>query len=410
MRTRAAVALGLFVAAAAVGTCGPGGDQPLVVGAVYPLAGPQAPGGMDELAGVRSALELARPDTPTRPVALHVVGAITPEQARAAVDRLVDVYHVPVVIGTYGSTLSAAASGRAEERRTVFWETGAVADQITQGRRYVFRTVATGGALGRMAVEFTSRELLPRAGLRPEPASAVIVAVDDVYGRSVADAEAASAAAAGIRVAERIDYDPHAYDPGVIAARVAAALPDYLWDVSYIDDGIAIWREVVRRRVPLRAAIGTSSAFCMEEFGRALGPDAVGVYAADKPDSSRLNEAALTPSGRRLLSRALAASGASELTIPAVAGFVGGWTLFHDVLPRIRSRPTADAVRAAALQVDEPMGAEINGGGVRFAGDGSPDPGQNLRAPAVVGQWQSVGHMSVVYPPAYATAAPRLPA
>ena len=49
-----------------------------------------------------------------------------------------------------------------------------------------------------------------------------------------------------------------------------------------------------------------------------------------------------------------------------------------------------------------PVGDSINGGGVRFAGAGALDEGQNTRAAAVVGQWQAVGLMKVVYPPAYA--------
>jgi len=410
----AAAGLALCLVAAATAFDGGGPlRRPLVIGAVYPLSGPQAPGGREELAGVRTALALAGGDLSPRRVELRVVDAGTPAQARAAIDRLVEVDHVPIVIGTYGSTLSEAASARADELRTVYWETGAVADDVTRNRRYVFRTVATGGSLGRIAVEFTSRVLVPASG-PPTAATAAIVEVDDVYGRAVADAEAAAAAGAGIRVVDRVVYDPHAYDAGAIAARVAAARPDYLWDVSYIDDGIAIWREIVSRKVQLRGVIGTSSAFCMEEFGRALGADAVGVYAADKPYASEVSAAALSPAGRGLLDEAVvlyrAHNGGTEMTIPAVAGFVGGWTLFHDVIPHVRGAVTADALRTAAAKVDVPVGAEINGGGVRFAEEGAPDAGQNLRAAAVVGQWLRVNDMAVVYPPAYATARPRIPA
>src|SRR3981081_4800134 len=58
---------------------------PFVVGAIYPLTGPQAQGGAQELAGVRAALTLASNDVP-----LRVVSVETPADARAAVDRLVD--------------------------------------------------------------------------------------------------------------------------------------------------------------------------------------------------------------------------------------------------------------------------------------------------------------------------------
>jgi hypothetical protein len=139
----------------------------------------------------------------------------------------------------------------------------------------------------------------------------------------------------------------------------------------------------------------------MPEFGRRLGSDAVGVYAADKPDAD-VSAAALSPSARALLVKAKAAYGSASMDIPAVAGFVGGWTLFHDVLQKMSEPVTSESIRAAALQVDVLVGDSINGGGVKFAGSGALDEGQNTRAAAVVGQWKSVGVMRVVYPPAYA--------
>jgi len=368
-------------------------DSTLVLGAIYPLSGPQAPGGRAELAGVQAALRLAHAD-----VRLQVIGATTPEAASAAVDTLVDRYHVPAIVGTYGSTLSAAAAARAEERKTVYWETGAVADPITVQRHYVFRTVATGSSLGRMAVTFTHDVLVPRFGVAAP--RAVVVRVNDIYGRSVGGGEQDLAATMGIDVVDVIEYNPHAYDASVIAARIAQDRPDFLWDVSYLDDGVAIWQAVLRSGVSLKGAIGTSSAFCMPAFGERLGRDAIGVYAADKPDAN-ISLAALSPAGQELLAQAKAAYGSQQMDIPAVAGFVGGWTLFHYVLPEVRGPVTAEAMRAAALNVDVPVGDSINGGGVKFAGAGSLDEGQNTRAAAVVGQWQAVGVMRIVYPAAY---------
>jgi branched-chain amino acid transport system substrate-binding protein len=405
----------LLLAVLLLAACGtPAGQPPpIVIGAVYPITGPQAPGGKDELAGVRAALAVAQRDNVpgASRVRLDVVGAETPEQARAAVDRLIDRDHVSVVVGTYGSTLAEAAAARANERKTVYWETGAVADSITMGRPYVFRTVATGSNLGEIAVRFTGDVLLPAAGLAPQSARVAIVQVDDVYGRSVADGEAEAASRLGIQVVDRIPYDPDAFDPVAVASRLKADRPDYLWDVSYVDDGIAIWREVVRQHLGLRAAVGTSSAFCMPEFGRQLGAEAVRVYAADKPDG-QVNPSALSPEGRALLDQAsrqfASANGNRPLSIPAVAGFVGGWALFHDVLPAVSGPLTPDAVRSAALKVDRPMGTSINGGGVQFAAADPADGGQNRRAAALVGQWLAVGVMKPVYPAAYALAQPIL--
>ena len=211
-----------------------------------------------------------------------------------------------------------------------------------------------------------------------------------------------------------IEYDPHAYDPETIVQQVAAARPDFLWDVSYLDDGIAVWKTVLADHVRLLAAVGTSSAFCMPDFQKRLGDQAVGVYAADKPDEV-VGAGALTSAARALLVRAIARFSADNhgqaMEIPGVAGFVGGWTLFHDVLPRVKGEADSDAIRSAAMTVDVPLGGEINGAGISFAPPGSPDAGQNRRAAAVVGQWQAGGVMKVVYPAAYATGAilPMLP-
>ena len=365
----------------------------ITIGAIYPLSGPQAAGGKNELAGVQAALRLSNAN-----VELQVMDATTPEAARAAVDTLVSTYHVPAILGTYGSTLSAAASARAEELKTVYWETGAVADPITAHRHYVFRTVATGSALGRMAVTFTHDVLMPQYRLTSP--RAVVVRVNDIYGRSVGGGEQELAQSMGINVVDVIEYNPNAYDPNVIAARLAADRADFLWDVSYLDDGVAIWNSILANHVTFKGAIGTSSAFCMPEFSRRLGASAIGVYAADKPDAD-VTSAALSTSGRELLARARAAFTGASMDIPAVAGFVGGWTLFHDVLPNAGGAVTADSIRSAAQKVDVPVGDSINGGGVKFAGADAPDEGQNVRAAAVVGQWQGIGVMKVVYPPAY---------
>jgi branched-chain amino acid transport system substrate-binding protein len=405
-RLGALVALVVF-AAVACAQAQPEQSHDLLLGAIYPLSGPQAPGGKQELAGVRAALAVAETSGGLSHVRLQVIDATTPDEASAAVDKLVHEYRVPAILGTYGSTLSAAASARAEALRTVYWETGAVADPITAQRRYVFRTVATGSALGHMAVAFTHDALMPRLGLAAP--KAVVVRVNDIYGRSVGGGEEALAKTMGIQVVDVIEYNPNAYDPDVIAARLAADHADFMWDVSYLDDGVAIWQAVLRDHVALKAAIGTSSAFCMPAFGQRLGSGSVGVYAADKPDAS-ISAAALSPAGQALLAKARSEyardNNGATMEIPAVAGFVGGWTLFHDVVAKVSGSISSDSIRSMALRVDVPVGDGINGGGVKFGVEGAEDEGQNTRAAAVVGQWQAVGVMRVVFPAAYATGTP----
>ena len=84
-----------------------------VVGAIYPLTGPQSQGGAQELAGVRAALTLAGSN-----VHLRVISAETPADAQAAVDRLVDrVDNAERSRAAGNSTIEARSDRRIERHR-----------------------------------------------------------------------------------------------------------------------------------------------------------------------------------------------------------------------------------------------------------------------------------------------------
>ena len=417
MRRALALALGLLalVTACSVPRSG-AGSRTFTIGAVYPLSGPQATGGREELSGVQLALDLAREHNllGSRTVKLVVRDATTPTAAVSAVDNLIDTQHVDMLIGTYGSTLAEAAAAEADRRHVVYWETGAVSDGVTMNKRYVFRTVAAGSTLGNTAVEFVAAVLLPQQKLHAGDTRAAIVYVNDAYGKSVAFAEAARARSHGIPVVAMLPYDAAFYDASTLASQIAAARPDFLFDVSYIDDGVAIWQQVVRQHVKLRAAVGTSSAFCMPAFAERVGPAAAGVYAADKPDE-QVNAGALSPAAKALLgaarTRYAATHSGAQLSIPVMAGLVGGWTLFYDVLPQLGAKTDSETIRSAALRVDVAVSGAPNGGGVRFGTPGSADEGQNQLAASEVGQWELVNgrmDMRILYPAAYASDHPMI--
>ena len=94
-----------------------------------------------------------------------------------------------------------------------------------------------------MAAEFTGHYLAPGQHVRSP--TAAIVQVNDIYGASVAGGETEQAKSFGVRIVDRIKYDPRAFDPFAIARRLVGDQPDYLWDVSYLDDGVALWRAVL---------------------------------------------------------------------------------------------------------------------------------------------------------------------
>ncbi len=384
----------------------PARGGPIALAATYPLSGSQGEGGRDELRGVELAVRFVNHDGGIhgRPVQLTAVDAPNADEAATAVRQAVHRSGARVVLGSYGSTIALPAADAAGALGVTFWETGATTDVLTTpGHPYRFRTVGSGSSLGRTAVRFAADVVAARLG---RPAATLRVAIayaDDVYGRSVALGHRAEAATVGMPLVFDTGYPPRTFNPSALAGAIQRAQPDILLASSYLEDGVALRRALLEQGIQLGAIIGTSSGFCLADFGKALGSEAVGLFAADKPDGQIRSEA-LTGAARALLDRARAAYQdlhGTNMSAAALQGFVGAWVLLHEVLPRARTLEPA-AVAEAALAVDLPMGALINGSGVRFAPPQAPDAGQNRRAIAVVGQWQAPELMRVVYPQAFA--------
>jgi branched-chain amino acid transport system substrate-binding protein len=380
------------------------------IGAMYPLTGPQGGGGRDEYHGLQTAMRLvnARGGVHGHPISLDVRDTPNADSGPTTVDALKRAGYT-IVMGSYGSTISVPASAQAQHDGVIFWESGAVATMVTQpGHPNVFRTVTTGNSLGRAAARYAAQIVAPRLGEKPPALKAVVLYVNDPYGSSVGPAMVQEAKAQGFQVKGVLPYDPYSVNMPRLVHRLAALHPDIVLVVGYVQDAVTFRRQMLKQGVHPAAMIGTSSAFCMQAFGNALGGLALGLFASDKPDAD-FSAQALLPVARTL--RAAATKDYTQhyhtaMTAASVAGFVAGWVLFHEVLPHAASLTPA-AVRKAALAVNLPYGSEINGAGVRFAPPSAPDGGQNLRAISVIWQWQSPRHEVVVYPPAYATAKPK---
>jgi branched-chain amino acid transport system substrate-binding protein len=387
-----------------------GGDAPAAIriGAVYPLSGSQGPGGVDEHRGIMLAADLANRDGGVNGREIQIESIDTPgsDAAAAAVDQLRDA-GVDLVLGSYGSTISGPASAEAASNGMLFWETGAVGMLPPDSDRggLTFRVPPTGEVLGRAAIAYVADHLAADHHRDPATLRYAVSFVDDAYGRSVASGAEAELRARGSRTVGSFGYDFRTVDMARLVRRIAAAKPDVLFVSAYLDDAIALRRELVAQHVKLLANIGTSSSYCMPAFGATLGRDAVGVYASDKPSASTINPAGLRPDARALLERANDAYRArwdEDMSPAALAGFSAAWAFFIEVLPNASSLAPAD-VAAAARAVSLPGGSLPNGSGLRFGARDTPDAGDNLAAASVIWEWVAPGRAAVIWPPAFAT-------
>ncbi len=406
-RLRTAAAATLMLVPLLLAGCG--GSAAIRIGAVFPLTGPQAGTyAQDELTGVEIARDLvnAGGGVAGRQIQLDLRDLpgrdVGPERATE-----LEGDGVPVVIGAYSSDLSMPVSYATSAAGMVYWEAGAVADQVTgRGLDRVFRVGATGSNLGDNSGNFAATRLAPMMGRPPADLRVSLVVADDDYAHSVADAAIATVKAAGMQVVSTSTYFPGAPRWAPVLSELRAARPDILVLASHIPDGVAFRRAFLASGLTVSAFIGSTMAQCLPDFGDALGAQAVGVFASDRPGGG-FDPTTLRPEGRAVYAR-LAAEWSRRRggtpTEEGLSGFTAAWALFHDVLPSAAASGGLDPahIDAAARRMDLPEGTLPNGAGLRFATSGDR-LGQNLLAAAVIWQWQAVRHSVVVWPAVYAT-------
>jgi branched-chain amino acid transport system substrate-binding protein len=396
----------LAVLAAACASVAAAGPLPLRVGAIFPLSGSTAPGSTDEYLGATLAAQMANAQGGIggRAITLDVRDVEDQSQIPAAVSSL-HADGVPVVLGAYSSQLSIPAAAAVSAAGMVYWETGAVADRVTgQGSPLVFRVGVNGAELGANSGKFMLHELVPRMGIPIDRIRVSFVTAGDDYGHSVADATRTALEAGGLRISGESVYNPYTPDWTPVVRALVAAKPDILVLSSHIQDGIAFRRAFLAAGLQVKVFMGTTMAQCDQDFGNVLGSAAVGVFASDRPQGN-FNPGALDPQARALYNRFAALwkqrTGAAAPDEEGIAGFSAAWVLFADVLGRAGD-DSAQSVAVAARALDLPSGSLPNGGGVLFS-TAAGQLGQNIRAAAVVWQWQAARHSVVVWPPVYAT-------
>ncbi len=457
---RTAIVVGaaaLLVAAAAIGGWQLVGrarqPAPIRIGAVFPLTGNAAGLAGQEQRGVQIAADMVNADggIDGRRVELDVRDLESAAEAPAVMAAL-KADGVQAVIGAYSSGLSITASTAANDAGLVYWEAGAVADQLTgRGLPLVFRVGASGSNLGTNSAAFAAQALAPRLGSAASDVRLAIVNAQDAYASSVADAADATAQQAGMPVVLRTSYSLTIPDWPSLMSRLAAAKPDVIILASHIPDGVAFRQAMLTAGLHVSALIGSTMAECDPDFAGELGPDAIGIFASDRPTGG-FQSSALSGQARAVYERLAAAWAAGASSAPSVAqdggwgagygdaygsgdtggygasggytitgpveegsagagpteealsGFTAAWALFHDVLPAAarQGEPDAMTIATAARAVDLPAGSLPNGAGLRFSSTPATS-GQNLLASAVIWQWQAVRSYTFVWPDTYAT-------
>ena len=365
--------------------------QDIKIGVIQPLSGPMALLGKYSLEGSEVArLELnSKGGILGKKVEFVISDAPDAKAAAAAAEKLITVDKVKIIMGTYSSSLSYAATNVADKYGVVYWELGGISDDITQrGFKYVFRTCPVASTYSYSALQCMAEYLAPKMGKKPDQVKLAVVYEDSLFGTTQAKYGLEAAKKYGIIVVADVPYNAKSTDLTPVILRLKSAKPDFLLYPGYFTDQIMFIRQSKELGFDYKIALTTGGSG-LKDFGKALGDDAegvglVGFTSMDVSPKFAKGVKEFAALHIKLLGRE--ADGPYPLM-----NYMGTKVLFQAIQKGGSIEP--DAVRKGALAIDIlPEGTET-GGGVKF----DPKTGQNLRAITPVAQWQNQ-QMPTVWP------------
>jgi branched-chain amino acid transport system substrate-binding protein len=381
-----ALCAGLFLLLA-----GPAMAQDLKIGVIQPLSGPMALLGKYSLEGSEVArLEVnSKGGILGKKVEFIIVDAPDSKAAAAAAEKLCTVDKVKIIMGTYSSSLSYAATNVADKYGVVYWELGAISDDITaRGFKYVFRTCPAASTYSYSALQCMSEYLAPKLGKKPDQVKLGLVFEDSLFGTTQAKFGYEAAKKYGMIVVANIPYNAKSTDLTPVILRLKSAKPDFLLYPGYFTDQVLFVRQSKELGFDYKIALTTGGSG-LKDFGNALGDDVegvglVGFTTMDVNPKFAKGIKEFAALHIKLLGKE--ADGAYPLM-----NYMGTKVLFQAIQKGRAGEP--EAVRKGALSIDIPPEGTETGGGVKF----DPKTGQNLRAITPVAQWQNQ-QMPTVWP------------
>lgn len=244
------------------------------VGFFCPLSGAVAVYGNDSLEAAKFALDEIAKSKILGADTITLVTADTggnPGQAAQAVQRMIDADEVSAVFGGCTSPETAAAIEITEAGKVPLLSHLAQDTSLTlKGNHYFARIAQTAKTFSASAAQWVLDSLKAR--------SAYILARNDNYGQSLADAFEAKAKELGVTVAGRVAYEPNGREFKPILSRMAEAKPDVVAILGFYTDTGLIIKQMGELEIKLPTFANTSPA--IKQFREIAGPAAEGAYGA----------------------------------------------------------------------------------------------------------------------------------
>ncbi len=362
------------------------------IGALYPFSGALALLGDESFRGLEIAIEERNAAGGLKGQKLEIVkgDAVEPNQAVGEARRLTSVDKVPVIFGTYSSSLSIAATQVAELAGVPYFELGAISDPITErGFKNVYRTNPTARDFASRMVDAIGEAIAPALGVDAKSLKVAIIHEDSLYGQTVAGYQAARAKEKGVNLVETLPYSAKSVDLTPVILRLKSANVDVVLQTSYQNDTVLFFRQMKEQGFKPKAMIGAGGGYSLRDTMLAIGAENMeGALNVDFTQFRTNPKAA--PGVDSFVKKYQAKYGTPPRSGHSLANYMGA-LVFLDAMAGAPDLKAA-SIRAAVMKVDVPVGGTATGWGVKFA-----ESGQNSRAVPFLMQWQG-GELVTVFP------------
>lgn len=406
------LSIGLFIVLALIlAACGGGGgggesaseDEPIKIGALYPLTGDLALLGDESYRGAELAVEEFNENggLDGRKVELVRGDAVDPDAAQSEANRLINQEGIQSIVGSYSSGISFAASEVAERNGALYWELGAVADNITdRGYQSILRTNPPASMFSVVHVDFIKNVVADKLGKDLSEIKVAIAHEDSSYGTTIADEAEKLANEEGINIVSVQPYDSASNDLSSVILNIKKEDPDVLIAVSYINDAILLANQMSELEAEVPVFIGSGGGHTMTDFEDAVGPLADNLLNVDFPQYEINRDT--TPGMDEFIELYEEKYGSKPSSGHSLVNYMG-MKVVLDIIVEADGDLDPEKIRELAMEYKVDEGTTATGWGVEF----DPETGQNIRSQPYVTQWID-GELLTVYPEEVAIEEPRV--
>ena len=364
-------------------------QEPIRIGAINPYSGPVALYGDEVARGYQLAIDEANAKGGVigRKIELVRGDATNPQQGIAAVEKLAS-EKVDIFTGTYVSAVSNAASDAAMRYSKIYWDTNALAADLTaRGLPNFIRSGPYASSFAEVSEQAVRELLAPALGKPVKGLKVWIESEDSIYGTSIAKLQKELLEKDGVTVVGVGAHNFRAIDLTDSVLRAKNAAPDVWVNTGYIPDGNLLMRTMRDQGFKPAAimVVGTGDTF---EVLDALGAEfleGVVAVAYPRPDQTE----AYGPGAAAYLAAYKKKYERDPIAPQGMTAYVGMQMLIEAVAA---AGSVDEKVRAAAAKMDKPAKSYATGFGAKF-----DQKFQNTRAFPTVVQWQG-GKVVTVFP------------